>query len=128
MATTKKPRKKKAAASKPRSKVVASKPRSKKVVASEPAAAKVDEPEATSEAKKPSIEPEVVEAKRVPKKKIARSIGRVFHIHLIEGASLSSRGFNFVAGRPLVTSDEKIFKLFEFNGRFRIDVREGGAK
>lgn len=106
------------------------KPRPKPVVStSEPAAAKtkVDAPEAKSD---PPIEPKAVESKdsAPKKKKLAPKKGRVFSIHLIEGSSYSFAGHNFVAGRPLVTQDERLYKAIKSKGRFRVDVREGGAE
>lgn len=119
MATTKKPRSKK--------KVATSKPRSKKVATSKPAAV-AEVPEAKAEAKSPPVPPKDVEPKVVPtKRRFAKSTGRIFHIHLIEGASYGSKGYNFVAGRPFVTADEEIYRLFENNGRLKIHVRKGGA-
>lgn len=100
----------------------------KKIAPSRPAvAAKVDEPRARSGAKKTPTEPEVVEKKTPTKRRLAEKTGRVFHIHLIEGATYVSKGYSFTAGRPLVTSDEKDYEAFENNGRFRIDIRKGGA-
>ena len=102
------------------------KQRPRKVASSEPAAAaKVDAPMVKSE---PPTEPKVVEKETPTKRGLAKKTGRVFHIHLIEGATYGSRGFDFTAGRPLITSDEKVYEAFRSNGRLRIDVREGGAQ
>lgn len=114
------------------------KPRPRKVAASEPVAAKtkVDEPKATGEPiVSPSPEvaaPEVDVPREVDRKVPPRAEPepreRIFTIHLTQGSRYSSRGINFVAGRPLVTSDVKLYEVFRFNGRLRIDVREGGAE
>ena len=97
-------------------------PAKKKVVSSSPAAA-AKEP--SGEIGRTPVEPKV-EVKKVPTRSETKN-GRVFHIHLIGGARLVTKGFDFVAGRPLITTDEKVYEKFQNNGRFRIDIREGGA-
>lgn len=90
MATTKKPRTKKAATT------------------SEPTAAATNEP--------------------TPRAVLASKGRRTYHVRLVEGASYSAMGHDFFAGRPLVTTDEKIYEALKSNGRFRVDVREEGAR
>lgn len=60
-----------------------------------------------------------------PEKKVKP---RTYRITLIEGATLERKGHNFVAGRPLVTADEKLYETLRNNGRFRCDVVEGGSE
>ncbi len=126
----------------------------RKIATSKPVAAKtkVDEPEVEAKAKEtaafaPSPEPEpgpkVVEPKVVdaPKEVVETAEvapekapaprtkpRRTYIVHLVEGASCNFRGHHFVAGRPHVTSDGKLFEALRYNGRFRVDVREGGAQ
>jgi hypothetical protein len=100
---------------------------------SEPVAAetKVEEPEAKAEdeaqkvvvpppppVKEPETAPNPVKPKRV----------EVYSITLLQGKTYGFKGRTFVAGQPLVTSDAKLFEALRHNGRFRVDVREGGTK
>ena len=79
-------------------------------------AEKTEQPKADATPKKKALAPE----KKVKPK--------TYRITLIEGATLERKGHNFVAGRPLVTADEKLYEAFRNNGRFRCDVVEGGSE
>jgi hypothetical protein len=78
--------------------------------------AEAEQPKAAATPKKKALAPE----KKVKPK--------TYRITLIEGATLERKGHNFVAGRPLVTADEKLYEAFRNNGRFRCDVVEGGSE
>jgi hypothetical protein len=71
-------------------------------------------------------------ADATPKKKTLATSrdepAKVYRIVLIEGATLERQGHNFVAGRPLVTADEKLYEALKSNGRFRCDVVRGGSE
>jgi hypothetical protein len=115
----------------------------RKVAPSEPVAAetKVEEPEARVEdetqkvvapSPPPEREPEVVAQKEAapsstPKPSPKRGNG-VYVITLTQGKTYGYKGLNFVVGQPLVTSDAKLYEALRHNGRFRVNVREGGAK
>ncbi len=77
-------------------------------------------------------EAEQPKAAATPKKKALATKRTVkpktYRITLIEGATLERKGHNFVAGRPLVTADVKLYEAFKDNGRFRCDVVEGGSE
>ena len=77
-------------------------------------------------------EAEQPKAAATPKKKALATSSKVkpktYRIILIEGATLERKGHNFVAGRPLVTADEKLYEALKSNGRFRCDVVEGGSE
>jgi hypothetical protein len=124
----------------------------KKIAPPGPAAAKtkVDEPKVEAKAKveaappppEPEPKPKVVASEvDAPKEVVAtadaapekapepkRKARRTYLIHLVEGSSCNFRGRNFVAGRPHVTSDDRLFEALRYNGRFRVDVREGGTQ
>jgi hypothetical protein len=82
---------------------------------SEATVAEAEQPKAAATPKKKALAPE----KKVKPK--------TYRITLIEGATLERKGHNFVAGRPLVTADEKLYEALKNNGRFRCDVVEGGS-
>lgn len=62
-------------------------------------------------------------------KKVAAPVKKAstYTVTLVEGASLTRKGINFVNGRP-VPMDEATYRLFENNGRFSCVEREGGAR
>jgi hypothetical protein len=110
MATTKKARKN---GGTPKGGTSGSAPKKSEPVAA--AEAKVDEQSKTAETRTSSAP---------KKKKVAAA--KSWRIILIEGATYSIAGLDFVAGRPLVTTDPKIPELLQYNGRFRIEPSGGG--
>jgi hypothetical protein len=76
----------------------------------------------------PEMVPAESEAKEVPAKRVPTRRGaRVYRIFLIEGSSYEKAGFSFESRRPIVTTDERVYEAVKNNGRFRIEIREGGA-
>lgn len=70
-----------------------------------------------------NVQSEVVATDFVPKER-----PKLYRITLIEGSSLKQGRLSFDAGRPLITSDPKVYEKFCNDGHFRCEILKGGSK
>ncbi len=50
-----------------------------------------------------------------------------WRIILKEGSTYEVKGLKFVAGRPLLTTDQKLYEKLKYNGRLLIESTKGGG-
>lgn len=81
------------------------------------------EPGESGEAEpEPEPEPELESEREEPEDPEPEPRPLTFRATLIDGGRYSVGGYDFVHGRPVTSTDLKLYERLRFNGRFRVDV------